>query len=320
MSWKAAVAKLINSALATYDVRVVRGADLWHFTTQLGRQPEPSKSVADRTQAEPFLRSYIGKSVGTLQAPFDFTVVMPSILRPTINEAIASIFAQKFSGRVQLLIGIDTPTGDLRIVEPACRKLPPHHVVQIYYPGYSTSRRHLGMHLAWDGGALRTISSYLANSRYVAYLDDDNWYADDHLSSLYDAIQGHDWAYSLRWYVHPVSRRPICEDTWESIGPRSDGTEFDSTGWVDPNCLVIDKIACEAVLSWWSIPQRNSACAMDADRNVFRILQTEFRGRGTKQATVFYTLTEADPFRHPLRLKMIGAERYAAAADRENAA
>ena len=67
-----------------------------------------------------------------MQAPFDFTVVMPSILRPTINEAIASIFAQKFSGRVQLLLGIDTPTGDLHIVEPACPKAAAaHHVGKI---------------------------------------------------------------------------------------------------------------------------------------------------------------------------------------------
>ncbi len=27
--------------------------------------------------------------------------------------------------------------------------------------------------------------SYLANSRYVAYLDDDNWWADDHLSAMH---------------------------------------------------------------------------------------------------------------------------------------
>ena len=158
---------------------------------------------------------------------------------------------------------------------------------------------------------MRTILSYLANSRYVAYLDDDNWYASHHLSSLHEAMRGYDWAYSLRWYVHPVSRRPICEDRWEAIGPVP--TAVDPDGWVDPICLALDKLACEAILRWWCIPQRNSPLAMDADRNVFRILRTEFRGCGTNNASVFYAIAESDRYRHPFRLEMIGAERYASA-------
>jgi len=314
MSCRARIKRLISYFLAPYDIRVERGADMWHPNSQLGRQPEPPQFVPKALQIQPFFKTYVGQSVGPLQTQFDFSVVMPSILRPTVTDAISSVFAQDFSGRVQLLIGVDAPVGDLQVVDETCRKLPPHHAVLIFYPGYSTSRRHRGVHFAWDGGALRTILSYLANSRYISYLDDDNWYAKHHLSSMYESIQGHDWAYSLRWYVHPSSRRPVCEDRWESIGPVSTGTSFDATGWVDPNCLAIDKVACEALLPWWSIPLRNSTYAMDADRNVFRILTTEFRGRGTNQATVFYTLTESDPFRHPLRLKMIGAERYAATA------
>jgi hypothetical protein len=262
---------------------------------------------------EPVIRTYLGRSVGALQTQFDFAVVMPSILRASTKDAIASVFAQDFPGRVQLLIGIDAPLGDPEIVDDICRKLPSRHAVQIFYPGYSTSRRHQGLHYAWDGGAMRTVLSYLANSRYLSYLDDDNWYAKNHLSSIHNAIQGHDWAYSLRWYVHPRSRNPVCEDRWESIGPAKNGTLFDGAGWVDPNCLAIDKVACEALLPWWSIPQRNSTYAMDADRNIFRILAAEFRGRGTNLATVYYTLTESDPYRHPLRMNIIGPDRYSAA-------
>ena len=313
MSWRAVGKRLIRDLLASYDVRLVRGADLWHPTTQLGRQPAPPKWVSDYPKTEPVIRTYLGRSVGALQTQFDFAVVMPSILRESAKEAIASVFAQDFSGRVQLLIGVDAPLGDPTIIDDTCRELPPNYAVQIFYPGYSTSRRHQGLHYAWDGGAMRTVLSYLANSRYLSYLDDDNWYAKNHLSSMHRAIQDHDWAYSLRWYVHPRSRKPICEDRWESIGPAKNGTMFDGAGWVDPNCLAIDKIACEALLAWWSIPQRNSTFAMDADRNIFRILAAEFRGRGTNLATAYYTLTESDPFRHPIRLQVIGPDRYAAA-------
>lgn len=303
---------MINAALRRYDIRVVRGVDLWHPSTQLGRQPEPQARNPAQRSLPPFFKSYVGESVGDLQTPFDFTVIMPSILRPTIANAIDSVFAQDLHGRVQLVIGIDAPLGDMDVVDRVCRKIPPHHAVQVLYPGYSTSRRHGGMHPEWCGGALRTVACYLANSRYIAYLDDDNWYATHHLSSLHEALQGHDWAYSLRWYVHPESRRPICEDRWESIGPVP--TAVDPDGWIDPNCLAFDKLACEAMLRWWCIPQRNSPNATDADRNVFRILTTEFRGRGTNNASVFYALTESDRHRHPFRLEMIGAARYAASA------
>jgi hypothetical protein len=318
MSWKTRAATLANALLRRYDIRVVRGVDTWHPTTQLGTQPAPPESALNDRGFEPFFKSYIGEAVGALQRPFDFAVVMPTTLRSTIKDAIESVFSQNLPGRVQLLIGVDAPRDDLNFVEQACLRVPRHHAVHLFYPGYSTSRRHGGVHPAWDGGVLRTVLSYLANSRYVAYLDDDNWYAESHLSSLHEALRGQDWAFSLRWFVHPVSRQPICEDRWESFGPAPHGTAMDADGWVDPNCLAIDKIACESVLRWWSIPQRNSAYAMDADRNVFRILMTEFRGRGTNEATVFYTITESDEFRHPFRLKMIGAARYASAGLQAN--
>jgi hypothetical protein len=97
---------------------------------------------------------------------------------------------------------------------------------------------------------------------------------------------GAEWAYALRWFVHPDSRQPICRDEWESVGP---GAGVFS-GWVDPNCLAIDKIACEAVLRWWSIPGPNNV--MNADRNVFHMLNTEYRGAPTNRHSVFYKITE----------------------------
>ncbi len=238
---------------------------------------------------------------------------MPTILGPHLGDAIQSVFEQRFPGRVQVLIGIDAPQQDGTGIEQLCASVPDYHSVLLLYPGYSTSRRHGGLHSAWDGGSLRTLLSYLANSRYIAYLDDDNWWSHDHIAALHATLRsGADWAYALRWFVHPSSRQPICRDEWESLGP---GRGYFSNwgGWVDPNCLAIDKIACEAVLRWWSIPLRNSAKAMDADRNVFRILRTEFRGVSTGLHSVFYQITEADSM-HPYRLSVIGEQRYQSAA------
>lgn len=296
----------LNRALRPLRVEVVRRQDsTWRPLAYLGEQPVPVEHPVRRSSA-PYLRVFADD--GSDDDSFDFSVVMPTILRPTIAQALHSIFRQDLPGRVQTLIGVDLPVGDFDLVEAACRERPPNHVVVLFYPGYSTSVRNGGLHPAWDGGVLRTVLTYLARSRRVAYLDDDNWWAPHHLSSMAAALEGHDWAWSRRWFVHPLSRAPICEDQWESVGPDRTGTSRWVGGWVDPNCLAIDKLECEAVLRWWSIPICNNERA-DSDRNVFRILRERFSGCGTDSVSVYYKIDESDT-EHSNRVAAMGEERY----------
>jgi hypothetical protein len=239
-----------------------------------------------------------------LQDTMDAAVVMPTILRPELRDALRSVFAQDLPGRVQVLIGIDTPTSDISMLDTLCAERPPNFVVQVFYPGYSTSVRHAGLAKAQDGGALRSILSYLANSPYVAYLDDDNWWRPDHLRLLRQALNQTDWAYSLRWFVHPASRRAICVDKWESVGPFR-GVFHMHGGWVDPNCLMLNKVVCEVVLAEWSRPLRGDLTGATADRNIFKLLRERFRGTAINQPTAFYQLNPSDVL-HPIRLRLIG--------------
>jgi hypothetical protein len=259
----------------------------------------------------PFLKVFHSNEAD-LRDGFDFAVVMSTTLRPTIHRALTSIFSQEFEGRVQVLVGVDVPLGSRAALEETCRAVPEGQCVFCLYPGYSSATRHGGQHADRNGGALRTVLSYLANSRFVAYLDDDNWWSSDHLASMRQALSGAEWAYSSRWFVHPHSGLTICKDEWESVGPgRGEFQHYG--GWVDPNCLAINKQVCEAVLPWWSIPVRESESWRDADRNVFRILSREFRERATGRYSVFYTIDEADE-QHRARMRLIGTERYSAAA------
>ena len=239
-----------------------------------------------------------------LQTPFDVAVIMPTILRDTIVVAVNSVFAQISVGRIQLLIGIDVVLGNLNLLHELLETTPPHVTVCVFYPGYSTSTRHGGVHLAHDGGAMRTMLSYLANAAYITYLDDDNWWAPNHLSTMLKAIQGSDWAFALRWFVHPESRLPVCIDDWESVGPGRGDFVKNFGGWVDPNCLMIDKRACEPVLGLWSIPLANGN-ALLSDRNVYDWLQKKSRPAESCAATVFYTL-QANDINQPHRLKKMG--------------
>ncbi|MDK9703746.1 MAG: tetratricopeptide repeat protein [Sulfuritalea sp.] len=245
-----------------------------------------------------------------LQTPFDVAVVMPTIGRECILEAVRSVYAQENVGRIQLLIGVDQPRGDFVRLHELLDAAPAHVTPCLFYPGYSTSQRHGGLHPAFDGGVLRTVLSYLANARHLAYLDDDNWWAPGHVRSLLSAVQGRDWAFALRWFVHPESRRPVCVDEWESVGPGRGVFLPKFGGWVDPNCLLIDKLACEPVLRWWSIPLPDKA-RMAADRHVFAWLQKHSVPGETGQASVYYEMQPKDVL-HPRRLERIG-QRYAEA-------
>ena len=140
-----------------------------------------------RNPVEPVLRTW-SEWDADLQVQAAVAVVIPTILRPTLAQALTSVFAQEFDGRVQILVGIDQPQGSIDVLEATCRMAPSHCIVQALYPGYSTSVRHGGTCDACDGGALRTVLSYLANAPLIAYLDDDNWWGPRHLATLVHAI------------------------------------------------------------------------------------------------------------------------------------
>lgn len=244
-----------------------------------------------------------------LQQAFDVAIIMPSIGRESIHDAVRSVYAQTSNIRIQLLIGIDAPSGDIDRIDSLLTESPTNVTPFLFYPGYSTSVRHGGLHPARDGGTIRSVLSYLANSRYLAYLDDDNWWAPDHLSSLLNAIKGKSWAFSFRWFTHPHSRKPICIDNWESVGPGKGVFAKKFGGWVDPNCLMFDKLACEPALRLWSIPLNGDPNAMSADRNVYNYLQNHSEPGISKKATTFYVVQPEDPI-HQSRLLHMG-ERYA---------
>jgi len=237
--------------------------------------------------------------------PFDVAVVTPTVGRQSALDAVASVFAQAETLRIQLLIGVDAPLASFTDIIERLDSGPPNVTTYLFYPGYSTSVRHGGLHPARDGGVLRSVLTYLANARYVAYLDDDNWWDSDHLQSLLGAIAGKSWAFSHRWFVHPVTRKVVCEDSWESVGPGKGIFRERFGGWVDPNCLMLDKLSCEPAIRWWSIPLAGDLKAMSADRNVYDFLQKHGPPGEVPRPTVFYAMQSDDAI-HAHRLSVMG--------------
>ena len=223
-----------------------------------------------------------------LQTPFDVAVVMTTIARPTLAQAMRSVFAQHFAGRIQVVVGIDRWGGPRALLDELIAECPSHIAVTMLDLGYSTSMRHGGLYPSSYGGALKTILSYAANSRYVTYLDDDNWYAPMHLASMLAAVAGKDWAFSLRNFVDAGTDEILCPDTWESLGPGRGVYAKAQGGFVDTNCYLIDKLACPEVFLEWA--NTRFAGGTGGDRQILQRLLG--RPCGTNDAhSVFYRRT-----------------------------
>ena len=201
------------------------------------------------------------------QRPSDVGVVIPTVLRPELTRALESVYAQDLDGRIQIAIGIDKSETTLDALLARIARRPPNVSVLVLRLPYSTSSRHGGVHTARDGGALRSILTFMINSRYVAYLDDDNLYRPNHLSALLEAIKGKAWAATHRMLLDVETGAELGKDIWDSVGPGKGRIEG---GFVDPNCLMVDKVKlAEMIGAWSSRPARQTKSA-PGDRNFFR--------------------------------------------------
>jgi hypothetical protein len=94
-------------------------------------------------------------------------------------------------------------------------------------------------------------AAFLANSRYVAFLDEDNWFEPDHVTSLMAKItaEGLVWAYALRKIVD-ADGRFICNDDCESLGQ---WPTWNKTGnLVDTSCYMLRRdVALFANTIWY---------------------------------------------------------------------
>jgi hypothetical protein len=196
-------------------------------------------------------------------------------------------------------VGIDRWEGERALLDALVAECPSHMAVTQVDLGYSTSHRNGGLYRSNYGGALKTILSYVANSRHVAYLDDDNWYATDHLATLLAAVQGKDWAFALRNFIDSRSGDFLCPDTWESVGPDCGVYAKAQGGFVDTNCYVIDTQKCADVFPEWAMTP--FAGGTGGDRQILaRLRHRPWGATGTHTVNYRQNLAGQHPFIKPL--------------------
>lgn len=105
----------------------------------------------------------------------------------------------------------------------------------------------------WYGHRVYAACSYLVNADIIMYLDEDNWYEPNHVSSLVDVIvnQKTDWAFSLR-KIYDKSENYLCEDNCESLGNYS--AVFNENRYhIDTSCFAVKRdIALRIGHTWYA--------------------------------------------------------------------
>ena len=100
------------------------------------------------------------------------------------------------------------------------------------------------------------------NADYVLFLDEDNWYEDNHVSTMVEGIQNYslEWIYSLRKIVDKKGNF-MCEDNCDSLGvyPNQNRITF-----VDMNCYCFKTEFLLKLLHVFQVPSYN------CDREVFK--------------------------------------------------
>lgn len=231
---------------------------------------------------------------GPAQEPVSVAVVIPTILRLELIRAVESVYSQDVEGRIQIMIGVDVAKHSADFLEALLARRPGHVSAIVLNLPYSTSARHGGVHYAHDGGSIRSMLSLMANSRHVAYLDDDNVWLPNHLSAMLQAIAGKAWAYSPRLIVDAATDAVLGTDIWDSVGPAGGRIG----GFVDPSCLMIDKLMTARFLGRWS-ENRKMQLGNAADRHFFSSIKDLPHG-AVGGATVRYSVRPGNILRRLL--------------------
>ena len=158
------------------------------------------------------------------------SIITPTIGTAKLKRAIDSVQSQTYR-RIEHVIVVDGPGG----AESVSKFLPrdPVHCTHVISLPFNTGAG------GYNGHRIYGACVFLANGRYVAFLDEDNWLEPHHIESLMKLVEanGLEWAYSLRNIVD-LDGTFITQDNCESLG-RWPIWNAPGTNLVDMNCYLL---------------------------------------------------------------------------------
>ncbi|MDR3415401.1 MAG: glycosyltransferase family 2 protein [Nevskia sp.] len=232
---------------------------------------------------------------------FDLAVVIQTVCRPTVVRSLDSIFKQTHPGPLQVLIGVDKGMDDTLIREFIRANRPPHVVCNIINLGFSNATAQGGVYSNAFGGSLRTSLTFLANSKYVAFLDDEDWWDPGHVADILAALQKADWAYAFRNYVNSANNEVIAQDRWESVGPGQGFFNERFGGFVCCSALALNKITLAPLLHLFCFAMFPTGDGEDR-QFLHGLFKSGAKGAATNRASVMCAVNPGDKM-HARRLQ-----------------
>jgi len=94
----------------------------------------------------------------------------------------------------------------------------------------------------YNGHLIYAGFSYIYKTKYICFLDNDNWFLQNHLNSLFDLCESKNlhWAYSLR-QIYNENLNYVCDDNCESLGLLHPVWYNQKKNLIDMNCYFIKR-------------------------------------------------------------------------------
>ncbi|BAZ15801.1 glycosyl transferase [Calothrix sp. NIES-4071] len=161
------------------------------------------------------------------------SVITPVTGNPLMKQAIQSVQDQDYPNIEHIIVidGKEREAAAQALLQEIEFKKPQTHVICL---PYATGKG------GFNGHRIYGMSLFLANGDYLAFLDEDNWFDSNHITSLVQVVEEKhlDWAYALRKIVN-LDGTLATHDNCESLGKWQDFA--DSCHVIDTNCYFLKK-------------------------------------------------------------------------------
>jgi len=166
-------------------------------------------------------------------------VITPTILSPKIKDAMLSVAAQDYSRVVHMVVIDGHSYNDdmsLSTYIAQAEKVNPFYKIEVVRLAQNTGKN------GFYGHRIYAAFPHLVNQDYICFLDEDNWFEPNHVSSLVAKIEEKSAfaSFSLR-NIFYSNGDYICRDDCESLGKystwvaRKNGQEsylVDTSSWL----------------------------------------------------------------------------------------
>lgn len=171
------------------------------------------------------------------------TVVTPTTGAKYLSKCIASVQNQTYK-HIQHLVYIDGKKHLDKVADIVKNVDHTNKPLDIIPLPYSTGENRFNGHRIYGS------APFLCKGEFICFLDEDNWFAENHIESLMETIKGKQWAFSLRKIVDENDEF-VCNDDCESLG-KYPSILNEQDYFVDVGCFFLSRdVALQTSQIWY---------------------------------------------------------------------